>query len=634
MFSEIESDVLRQIPNVHFSPYSLGIASLPRTALVSQIRAVLDRQMKETMYGPYNVYCYGMKASGKTLLLTALAKQLQDEDYIVYFFKDARLLDTVPLIDEELPTTHKVAVIVDEVQSGSTAGAWTLLLKNTHHKLVVIGAGPVQFDILAPTSHFRERISVNLISKVEEDDTTFKEFMRSWQERLGSTRSQLQELIDYWKSAGTNTTDQTIEDICNYLCDICGGHFFATAKFTEHAFTCCGKDDDYNKNLTEFKKHFNSLVFRQSKSYKDVYGRCLLLDDKTQGALERVLVGCATCKELGRLEKFGLYSNATNDIVSPLLINEVYQTVQKTSDAILLRKENGPQHNLELLIVEGLNNMTSDAFQCIRDASKFPIENSLSFAWSLKVVEHVSNVYIQSQSRATSGHVDFYCNGFINGAIEVLHNASPSSTGQNMEEHVSRFRESKYDFENWAILHFVTKKSKKLILPAMESLHDRIYTYDHEANALYQGRVIIKQPAIMSFPSAKRVEYRPFCERLHLTKTDSEAMNGDHYEEHYGEEDNKEVEEVEATAAPSSSAPSASFDHSILQEEDQQAAEEGSIPIQQQLKQSKKRKQVEAYVAKNARDQSNRQKTKKQKQMKKIKGQGLYGSSLDEEVVV
>lgn len=92
LFNESESKVLAQSQKVHFSTHSLGMASLPRTALVSQILAELEKQMQESDLGPYNVYLYGMRASEKTIALTQIAKQLQDEGYTVYFFCDARSL--------------------------------------------------------------------------------------------------------------------------------------------------------------------------------------------------------------------------------------------------------------------------------------------------------------------------------------------------------------------------------------------------------------------------------------------------------------------------------------------------------------------------------------------------------------
>jgi predicted AAA+ superfamily ATPase len=123
LYQQKRSPVLKR--NLHFPTHSLGLASLPRTSLISEIYRILDRQIKTEETGPYNVYLYGMKASGKTIILNNLAKKFQDEGYIVYFFQDAKELDQFSQITDLLPTETKVAIIVDEVRSCPDTSCWT-----------------------------------------------------------------------------------------------------------------------------------------------------------------------------------------------------------------------------------------------------------------------------------------------------------------------------------------------------------------------------------------------------------------------------------------------------------------------------------------------------------------------------
>jgi hypothetical protein len=436
-----------------------------------------------------------MRASGKTVVLNMLAQKFVDEGYIVYFFQDAKQLDVDQFADitELLPTDRKVAILIDEVQNCPNATAWTLLLKNNiRNDLVVVGAGVVQYAALQPTANFKSRVQVNLILKNKDD-------------------SQLTELINYWKKIIGANSDVAVEDICRYLCSYCGGHFFATAKFSEYAFTS-QQSKPYIHNVEEFREHFGSPEIQQTSTFKAIKNRCLYLSGESLSALKNVYVGTASPEEISRLERIGLYSDDKKDIVSSLLINEYLSNVRSKAKAAALSSNAPAQDNLELLIVEGFKHMEDTDFQCVKDSGSSSIENSLSAAWSIRARENVSNVFIQNQSRADSGHVDFYCSGFINGAIEFLLDPTSSSHSQNMNDPISRFTSKKYNYKNWAIVSFAM--SKKLILPTEVNPHDRVYTYVHDENALYHGTGVIKQPAVESRSSVHMVKYVPLSKRL------------------------------------------------------------------------------------------------------------------------
>lgn len=149
-------------------------------------------------------------------------------------------------------------------------------------------------------------------------------------------------------------------------------------------------------------------------------------------------------------------------------------------------------------------------------------------------MNHVKNAFLQFQSRADKGHVDFYCNGVIGGAIEVLLDATESSVSQNIDEHANRFVEDKekckYKYKHWALLHFAM--TKPVILPTDTAIHDRVYTYSHENNALYQGKKVIKQPAVLSLPCPGRVPYIPLSKRSFTTST-AAATNSSLFSRHF-----------------------------------------------------------------------------------------------------
>jgi DNA replication protein DnaC len=82
----------------HFTPHGLGLANLKREEVIAMIRNDLCLQMNKLARGPYNIYLSGMRASGKTQILLSLARQLQNDGYLVYFFRSAKQLDDFPRI--------------------------------------------------------------------------------------------------------------------------------------------------------------------------------------------------------------------------------------------------------------------------------------------------------------------------------------------------------------------------------------------------------------------------------------------------------------------------------------------------------------------------------------------------------
>lgn len=72
----------------------------------------------------------------------------------------------------------------------------------------------------------------------------------------------------------------------------------------------------------------------------------------------------------------------------------------------------------------------------------------------------------------------------------------------------------------WTLLNVVTVGSA-VVLPLDRNLHEHIYTYVHETNALYQGKFIIEQPIVESrgLRSVRRVIFFPWKQRLHQSSS-------------------------------------------------------------------------------------------------------------------
>ena len=79
MFEESAFQFLRVRRTSHFASDSLGTASLPRQDLIDEIMGQIKEIDSSDEPTPNSVYVYGMRGSGKSVLLGNLAKLLQTE---------------------------------------------------------------------------------------------------------------------------------------------------------------------------------------------------------------------------------------------------------------------------------------------------------------------------------------------------------------------------------------------------------------------------------------------------------------------------------------------------------------------------------------------------------------------------
>jgi len=91
-----------------------------------------------------------------------------------------------------------------------------------------------------------------ILSSAEEPNISSKfKFKKSAELRLQSDSEELQELVAYWK--GINVVDsKVVDDVCAYLHDYCGGHFFSTIKFMAYAFTTPAARESVAKSMDVF----------------------------------------------------------------------------------------------------------------------------------------------------------------------------------------------------------------------------------------------------------------------------------------------------------------------------------------------------------------------------------------------
>ena len=423
------------------------------------------------------------------------------------------LKDTIPVNDD------KVAVLIDEVQSNPASAVIHQLLKDTKRKnLITIGAG----------------IPLIIRSPAQPNLTSLFQFKMSAELGLQRDSEEMQELVAYWKA--TNVVDsKVVDDVCAYLQDYCGGHFFSTVKFMEYAFTMPAAIEAAAKSVGAFSKYFLGHEFQESKEYRDLLHRCFGddFDRDTEDLLSRMLAGQGHSSDVTAMERLGWWSEEKRDVLSTFLRNVSLSRIKSASrrsddDVIQLKVEPDPKENIETIIVKGLEGMRVSDFVEGRKGktpnTNIPVEDSLSFNWGSSVKRAISNVHIQFQARARDGRVDFACNGVADCSIEtqrdaILPNPDAKGQSQSMPEHLNRFFPSdnsvpaKYEWTNFAILNFAVAPGAAKKEPLTSSMREHVYTYVHDDNKLYHGSDLIKCPAVLSLPSQTPHKYVPLSKR-------------------------------------------------------------------------------------------------------------------------
>lgn len=458
-----------------------------------------EQQLRFSSGESTSVYLSGCKAIGKTCLLELVAKRLESEGWEVYWFRSAS--DILPGLGDAFlarataaPQT-KVAVVVDEVAANPDSGMFTALLKKAPPNIFVIGAAVPRYLPSGASATFRFVLRhSDLVLKYDDADVST--------------------LVKHWKDNLTpSVPPDTVDFACNLLLSYCGGHTYAVLAFMELIFTMDAHKAVLMQGAAAFRKHFYSEGFTKSVEYRDICARCFdnMADPLSRKTLVRVLNGSGDSVDVSSLVRLGWWDAEKSDISSTLLLNEclLAGNAERHTDKMekLFVDGNKPaQENLELLVVEGLARMDKHDFKSV--GNNWPVENALSFNWAHRVGLLFENVHLQFQYPGTSGHVDFYVNGNINGAVEVQRNACHESKnskgGQDIDEHIDRFVSGQYPFTAFVLLNFAMDRGAKVVLPKNVKnviYHNRVFTYKHSTNKLFRGEAEIRSPAVNKLTS-------------------------------------------------------------------------------------------------------------------------------------
>lgn len=313
---------------------------------------------------------------------------------------------------------------------------------------------------------------------------------------------------DFVKFVGIFSKENPVlaREICFYILNYCGGHALPTLSFIEFFFTDPEMRQKIN-TMENFLEYFNGSEFNETSTFKLVKDRCFELTGSNAVHVSKVLGGVESYADIKALEHLGWWNSDKQQFISALIKNLCLEKVQIARSEGKKKFTPGMfEENSVMAIKEGFLGLQDLDFQCIlNDSRRIPIENALSYRWSLCVLDRIANATLRSQeSSEHSGHVDFFLNSFSNCAIEFIRNATLARPGKlpqstDIDTHLLRFTSNNYHWKRFFIVNFSMER-KTPVLPSDASYHDRIFTYVHSTNILYRGNKFLCKPAVLSLP--------------------------------------------------------------------------------------------------------------------------------------
>ena len=210
----------------------------------------------------------------------------------------------------------------------------------------------------------------------------------------------------------------------------CGGHLFPTLSFIEY-FVSVSENRKPFQNFDNFFHYYHSPDFVKSDAYKTVKHRCITMTGRISRHVTNILSNEFQDVDIDTLERVGWYISDTKSFIPVLFKNMVFQN--KTllfSHQSILFDPSKPDDNAMMAIAAGFLLMNPGDFKLTSPSStdtivEFPIENALSYKWSLGASKSIENAYLWFQQKSEiSGYVDFYLNRYSDCVIEFIRNGT------------------------------------------------------------------------------------------------------------------------------------------------------------------------------------------------------------------
>ncbi len=380
-------------------------------------------------------------------------------------------------------------ILVDEVQTNFNSPLWNIMLKDHPKNLIVVGVGVKRLGVASPQFVFK--------------NPSTSIFM---------TNSDVREAIEFWRKQRPEMDVQVIEEACRCLLQHTGGHYYPFVKIAEHVFG----DASIPLDRPRLEHYLRSEEFSKTLVHNDVISRCFgFLEGEMIIHASKILEGDLDKPAILALEDVGFWKDGW--FTSDLLVNFVLSKISlAVSTPVLLDESKDWQDNVEILLTAGLRNMTEDDF-LEPNSSNLKYENSIGFNWAWRTKQAVKNVYLTAQTtpsertegRGQSPTVDFYVNGRINAALELVRNADSSMLCQKFDKFkvvqtIGKNAGKPGPYRQWernAVLNLELTRVQEPKLAANDGQNNRLWTFMKTTNTLFRGSRAVQHNVVRALAS-------------------------------------------------------------------------------------------------------------------------------------
>jgi hypothetical protein len=471
-------------------PYEgLGRVFLPRTELVNTIvKCLIENETRNEP--PVHHYFPAPRASGKSVFLDLVGRELQSLGKPVFLLEHAGMLDEIDrqsLLSLGSPG-RRAYLLIDEVQAYSNDLKWTTLLKKGNKHVVVIGVGtrttmkgsPGSFTVKHKPSEMRLNVG-----DVEHPDLV-AQYTHMLCEAARSTvtlpsREKLLKVVRsllLWLQLHTN------------------GHVFPLLKLAEYCVTTAGASEKL------VSQDFSSIVgcgAAVEDPVAKIFGRSFEIGVDEKSAARKIFEGKRDIESEEIFGRLGLWDGQW--FTSPFFVQCLFQT-DKVVEIPFLTIQSVIEYALS-----DLNETHFSQFDAIGHAVE-RYENSISsfIGWKLSTI---ISLYVSPQNIVCDGPrkskfgmkptADFYINGELDHIIEVTRNSS------NLSEHFDRFEDENGSYsafrERYVILDIIITGLEPKLPKKYVHCNYKYFAFVKPLNRLFRGGEVVKTGVSSQLPS-------------------------------------------------------------------------------------------------------------------------------------
>lgn len=462
-----------------------GLLRLQRDKLVNQIISATESEEK-------HVLLRGAAGTGKTSLLALVAQKLEALTKRVLVAANPSMLPKLKTLIElgwqsdlkikpKVASTSPLYLLIDEAQQSYGRGVLQALLKvpAKNRNIIIIAAGiPGKKGKLGA---FTSRIESDRVL-LSEEEVIQEDVIQFFGNKLTAALNKHTILPVVSESATRDATTLVLKFSHHYT----AGHTHACLKLAEYcvrneAERCVGQQPWESLGLALGSESFLNAAGR------DIFERCFPFFryyNSVEDLLDKYLSGSHAL--VSKLQQHGLWDNARNCLLSPLLQYHLFHLMPKKND---FNFDNPSQIGLALFhCTKNYKKWKFIQYDACTQVVRERCEDGAGFFVGCELSKYclVSPQLAAPKAQPTSGRppsVDYYLNGRLNMYLELVKNSSL------LESHFDRFLTGEYGMEKpFAILdiNFKTTEPRELT-GKYKTLENNYFTFVVQTQVLYRG---------------------------------------------------------------------------------------------------------------------------------------------------